>query len=343
MTNTFSIGMIGAGMIAKSHLKCLQKEPRATVTWVCDVNETAARAAAKEFEIPHVATDYKDILADPAVDAVLIATPPFLHAEMFGAALAAGKHVLVEKPLAVTPAQLHEMTVLAAAHPDQLTLDASCRHARLQPKFPFVKGLIDSGKLGQVYHIHHASLGRGTFIEYNKNGAWAMDKKLAGGGPLVDWGVYDLSFHLGILGDTPELTAVQSFTRNDLRDMSQWVAFSDVEQHGAAWLTFTGGLTYYYERGAGVHGETKNDTRINGTKGGLHLRYTSWDTPVIEYFYADPAPQKEELTVDMSQHTGDDNYALAQHFMDCLEGKAKPLMPIARAAKHMEILFKIVG
>ncbi|HOU11653.1 MAG TPA: Gfo/Idh/MocA family oxidoreductase [Anaerolineae bacterium] len=173
MTN-FSIGMIGAGMIAKSHIKCLQKEPRASVTWVCDVNETAARAAAEEFQIPHVSADYKDILADPAVDAVLIATPPFLHAEIFGAALAAGKHVLVEKPLAVTPAQVREMTALAAAHPNQLTLDASCRHARLQPKFPFVKGLIASGKLGQVYYIHHVSLGRGTFIEYNKTarGRW---------------------------------------------------------------------------------------------------------------------------------------------------------------------------
>jgi predicted dehydrogenase len=169
-----------------------------------------------------------------------------------------------------------------------------------------------------------------------------MNKKLAGGGPFADWGVYDLSFHLGLLNDVPELKSLRRFTRNDLRDMSKLVEYSDVEQHGAAWLEFDTGLTYYYERGAGVHVETANETRIYGTKGGLRFQFPSWDSNEVEYFSTEHGePYKHTLPVDMTD-APDDSLAITTHFLNCLDGKEKPLMPVARAAKHMEILFKIL-
>jgi len=67
--------------------------------------------------------------------------------------------------------------------------------------------MVESGELGQVYHVRHRHLMRSTFIEYNPRGSWAHSRKQAGGGPLFDWGSYDLSFHLGVLGDAPELLA----------------------------------------------------------------------------------------------------------------------------------------
>jgi predicted dehydrogenase len=212
----------------------------------------------------------------------------------------------------------------------------------LTRKFQFVKGMIDSGRLGEVYHIHHNHLMRTTFIEYNPNGAWAMNKKLAAGGPFADWGVYDLSFHLGLLNDVPQLKSLHSFTRNDLRDMSKFVEFSDVEQHGAAWLEFDTGLTYYYERGAGVYAEAPNETRLHGTKGGLRFQFPTWDSNVVEFFTTEnDEPRKETLTVDMTG-APDDSLAITTHFLDCLDGRAKPLMTVQLAAKHMEILFRIM-
>jgi len=226
--------------------------------------------------------------------------------------------------------------------PNQIVLEASCRHTRLTRKFQFIKAIIDSGRLGEIYHVHHNHLSRSTFIEWNPSGAWAMNKMLAGGGPFVDWGVYDLSFHLGLLDDVPQLKSLRSFNRNDLRDVSNLVEFSDVEQHGAAWLEFDTGLTYYYERGAGVHGETPNETRLYGTKGGLQFQFTSWDLNEVELFYAESGePRKEVLTIDMTD-APDDDLALSTHFLDCLDGKVQPLMTVQRAAKHMEILFQIL-
>ena len=340
---TYNLGILGAGMYGKVLMRHFQTDARANIVWVNSAREETTRAAAEEFGIRKWSADYREVLADPEVDAVVIATPPYLHAEQLSAALAAGKHVLLEKPMAESLKSVREMVAAVDGAPGQIVLEASCRHTRLTRKFPLIKSIIDSGRLGEIYHIHHNHLGRGTFVEWNPNGAWAMNKQFAGGGPFIDWGVYDLSFHMGLLNDIPKLESLRKFSRNDLRDVSHLVEFSDVEQHGAAWLEFDTGLTYYYERGAGVHGETPNETRIQGTKGGLRFQFPSWDSNEVEFFYSENGePRKELLTVDMSD-APDDSLVLTQHFLDCLDGTAKPMMTVQKAAKHMEILFQILA
>lgn len=338
----YNLGIIGAGMYGKILMRYFQQDERANILWVNSASEGTTKSVADEFGVGKWSLDYRDVLADPTVDAVVIATPPYLHAEQVEAALSAGKHVLLEKPIAESRESLERIVKAVEQAPGQIVLEASCRHTRLTRKFKFIKDIIDSGKIGEVYHIHHNSLSRTTFIEYNPNGAWAMNKKLAGGGPFADRGVYDLSFHLGLLNDVPQLKSIQSFKRNDLRDMSKFVAFSDVEQHGAAWMEFDTGLTYYYENGGGVHAETPNETRLYGTKGGLRFHHYGWDSNEIEFFTTkNDEPIKETFTVDVTG-APEDSHAITTHFLDCLDGKAEPLMPVQLAAKHMEILFKIL-
>ena len=338
----YNLGIIGAGMYGKVLMRFFQQDERANILWVNSASEGTTKSVADEFGVGKWSLDYRDVLADPTVDAVVIATPPYLHAEQVEAALSAGKHVLLEKPIAESGESLGRIVKAVEQAPGQIVLEASCRHTRLTRKFKFIKDIIDSGKIGEVYHIHHNSLSRTTFIEYNPNGTWAMNRKLAGGGPFADRGVYDLSFHLGLLNDVPQLKSIQSFKRNDLRDMSKFVAFSDVEQHGAAWMKFDTGLTYYYENGGGVHAETPNETRLYGTKGGLRFHHYSWDSNEVEFFNVkNSEPRKEIFTIDTTDEP-DDSLAITAHFLDCLDGKAEPLMPVQLAAKHMEILFKIL-
>lgn len=340
--NRYNLGVIGAGMYGKILMRSFRQDERASILWVNSASEETTRSAAEEFGVEKWSLDYRDVLADPAVDAVVIATPPYLHAEQLLAALEAGKHVLLEKPMAESRESVSQIVAAVEQAPDRMVLEASCRHTRLSRKFQFIKSIVDSGRLGEIYHIHHNHLSRMTFIEYNPRGPWAMDRKLAGGGPFIDVGVYDLSFHLGLLDDKPRLKSLQKFNRNDLRDMSKLVDFSDVEQHGAAWLEFDTGLTYYYERGAGVHGETSNETRLHGTKGGLRFQFTSGDSNEVEIFYIEnDKPRKEIVHVDMTE-APDDSLALTTHFLDCLDGKAEPLMTVQLAAKHMDILFRIL-
>jgi predicted dehydrogenase len=342
MPKKFNIAVVGAGMWGQTHISMLQKEKRAAVTWVYDLNPNMAAEAQVKFGVKRVAKDMREMLDDPALDAVVIASPPSSHVAIALDVLHSGKHLLIEKPMAVNREEVIAIVAEAAAHPELVSLEGSCRHTRLNPKFTFIKALIDSGKLGRIYYIHHNHLGQETFVEYNPNGAWAMDKRYAGGGPFIDWGEYDLSFHLGILGDQPQIKAVHAFTITGLRDLSKLAPVVDVEMHGAAYMEFDGDLTYYYERGAGVHGETRNETRLYGTKGGLHFSYTTWESKTITYFHATDKPEKETLTVDMSRHPAHDNMAFVTHFLDCLEGKAQPMMPVSLAAKHLNIVFDLL-
>jgi predicted dehydrogenase len=342
MPEKYNIAVIGTGMWGKTHISMFQEDSRATITWIYDLNPDIAKAAQEKFGVKQVAKDIREILDDPAVDAVVVASPPSSHVPIALDVLRAGKHLVVEKPMAVNREEAAALVAEAASHPELVALEGSCRHTRLNPKFRFVKSLIESGKLGRIYHIHHNHLGQGTFVEYNPNGAWAMDKRYAGGGPLMDWGEYDLSFHLGVLGDRPQLQAVHAFTITGLRDLSKLAPVVNIEMHGAAYMEFSEGLTYYYERGAGVHGETRNETRLYGTKGGLHFSYTTWESNTIEYFHAEEEPEKESLVVDMSKHPSHDNIAFVSHFLDCLEGKAQPLMPVSLAAKHLNIVFNLL-
>jgi predicted dehydrogenase len=105
------IGVIGTG-IGAEHTRALQQVPEAVVTAVCSAQQRRAEATAEAFGIPRATTDYRDLLGDN-VDAVIITTPPALHRQMTLDAVAAGKHVLCEKPLAVTLDEAREM--LAAA------------------------------------------------------------------------------------------------------------------------------------------------------------------------------------------------------------------------------------
>jgi predicted dehydrogenase len=334
-----TVAIVGGGMFGAKHVDCFRGDPRARVKWMGVRSDASLAEWSRDPRVERATRRLEEILGDPEVDAVVVATPPGSHAELALAVLRAGKHLLLEKPLAATRAQAAAVVEEAARRPGQVVLEASCRHARLTPKFPLVKGLVDSGRLGTIYHLHHVMLTPDTFLDWNPRGRWALSRAEAGGGPLFDWGEYDLSFLLGILGDAPALRAVAAFQRGGLRTVA-----GDVEQHAAAFLTFDGGLTLAYERGAGVHGRAGLETRIHGTRGGLRLSYLTWESPELELFCEGPdgRPVREVLTVDMSGHRFDDNVPLVAHFLDCVEGKATPAMPVDLAYKHLDVILRML-
>lgn len=339
-----NIGIIGAGMVAGIHLAGLLKTGRANVLWIADIDKKVLRQKLIKYNIPNGSADYRDILKDDRVEAVIIAAPPFAHFPMAVEAMNAGKHVLLEKPMVVSRAQMNLLVGEVRKHRKLIVLECSARHTHLQPKFHFIKKMIDDGVIGDAFHIHHNHLMRRTFIEYNPRGKWSLKKRLAAGGPFFDWGEYDLAFHLGLFNDVPKLVCIRSFTKNGIKVFPSPSIKSDVEEHGAALMEFDTGLTYYYERGAGVHCEVANETRILGTKGSLRFGYCSWDPPQVELFWVNKnrVEKRTIRKVDMSGHPGD-HPALLNHFFDCLAGKNTPAMPVSLAARHLDILFRILG
>ena len=109
MADQIGIGIIGTGTIAQEHLRALQGAARGKAVAVFDVLGDRAEATARQFDIPAVAASLDDLLGRREVDAVIVCTPPFAHAEPTITALEAGKHVLCEKPFALDPAEAERM------------------------------------------------------------------------------------------------------------------------------------------------------------------------------------------------------------------------------------------
>lgn len=340
----YSIGIIGAGMIAEKHINSFLETKRARISWIADLKEEALIRVKEKYPIERTTTDYMDILNDKNVDAVIICTPPPIHKRVFIDAVEAGKNILVEKPLAMNLSDIDEMIEAEKSHPNLIISDCSARHSRLQPKYKVVKDIIDSGVLGEIYFVHHNCIWRQNRagIEYHPTAKWFLNKAIAGGGPLFDWGIYDLSFHLGVLGDKPELLKVQNvLLKNGLDAVDPGTDIFDVEEHFSANMEFSGGMRYYWERANNANMEADSETRIYGTRGGLKFGFHSWDPAQIIFYDVDNnstgKARKQVIEVDMTNHRGDD-FELAAHYIRVLDGKEKVLMPLALARKHLEII-----
>jgi len=344
--NKLCIGIIGAGMIASSHTQSIIDDGRGEVKWICDMVEPLMKEKMEKFKIPNGTCDYKDILNDPEVDAVIICTPPFTHKRFMIEALEAGKHVLIEKPLSVSPSDLPEMIETASNYPNLIALEASARYSRLSPKFMHIKQMIKDGKLGEIYFIHHTNVAQQNRpgIEYNPGAHWFLDKSKAGGGPLFDWGEYDLAFHLGILESEPKLVKADVLRLNGLDKVPHGAPVFDIEEHSIAMMEFDNGLKYYYETAMNAHMETRCESRIYGTKGGIKVYYTPWESDELEFFYVDEngtgKSQKEIIKLNL-ENAPRQEFEIVRHFIDCCVDGATPLMPVSLVAKHLDILFKL--
>ncbi|MHB1491820.1 MAG: Gfo/Idh/MocA family protein, partial [Cellulomonas sp.] len=138
--------LVGCGVIAPTHVRALrQLEGRAELVTCSDVDPSRATALAEEFGLE--AVDYRDALADPTIDAVVVCTPNGRHAEVGVAALRAGKHVMVEKPMEITVEACDRL--LDAQRESGVFLGVISQH-RFDPAAQLVKEAIDAGELGRL-------------------------------------------------------------------------------------------------------------------------------------------------------------------------------------------------
>lgn len=191
MAKTLKIGVIGAGGISQVHLEGYQKCLQAEIVAVADIIESRAKDKAKTFGIPHVFDNGQDLLAMKDIDAVSICTPNINHKISAVAALQAGKHVLCEKPMAMNAREAQAMIDAAKSARRKLQI---AHNNRFRGDAQFLKRIIESGKIGRPYY------GRALSIRRRGVPSWGVfgQKKLQGGGPLIDIGVHiiDLTWWL---------------------------------------------------------------------------------------------------------------------------------------------------
>ena len=196
---TVRVGIIGAGGISRFHIRGYLATPLAQVVAICDVMPEPAAAVAAEFGIPGVDAGYEALLARPEVDAVSICTPNDSHAPAAIAAARAGKHVLCEKPLALTVAEGEAMLAAAEAAGVCHMINFSKRPI---PGIVMLKALLEAGDLGDVLQIESNYL-QSWLLAPSLGGdprrhVWRLDRRVAGSGALGDLGSHqiDLAHHL---------------------------------------------------------------------------------------------------------------------------------------------------
>lgn len=200
------VAVLGAGSIAQIvHLPILTRMRGVQVAAIADRDAHTARTIAKRFEVPTVATNFEDVLTDD-VDAVVVCTPSNRHEDQVRAALRAGKHVLCEKPLALTPEGVASLLDEPGAH-ERLVV---AMNQRYRPDAVALRQFVSGGELGDVYYLRTGWLNR-----YRPRGrTWRERKATAGGGALMDLGLQMLDLALWTLDyPVPERVSAHMYQR----------------------------------------------------------------------------------------------------------------------------------
>jgi predicted dehydrogenase len=264
--DTIGVGIIGSGGIAlANHLPGFTHCPGAKVVALCDSNSTVLEQARARTGIDAVHADYRELIERKDVHAVVIATPNHVHAPIAKAAVAAGKHVLCEKPLALSHAEAVEMLQAAEA--------AGVRHMtaftyRFVPAMVYVAHLAASGALGRIYHVRVQ-----RFQDWGQRAlGWRQVQALAGSGELGDMLSHRIDFALLLAGPIKRVVAQ---TRRFIDDRSGQP--SDLEDFVGVLADFDNGATGVFEStklatGRGEGGKSPDYCEINGSKKTLVYR-----------------------------------------------------------------------
>ncbi|MBC8101664.1 MAG: Gfo/Idh/MocA family oxidoreductase [Cytophagales bacterium] len=191
-------GILGCGDVAeKKSGPALYRADHSELTAVMRRDRAKAEDFARRHGAKRAYDRVEDLLADREVNAVYIATPPHRHCEQTLLAAQAGKHVLVEKPMALNASECDRM--IAACHEAGVLLHVAY-YRRFYPKFLHAKEVLDRGAIGQVLGARVQVCAR------SENGGWRSDQMISGGGHLVDMGSHRLDMILCLLGDFAEVS-----------------------------------------------------------------------------------------------------------------------------------------
>ncbi|HEY3396788.1 MAG TPA: Gfo/Idh/MocA family oxidoreductase [Armatimonadota bacterium] len=340
------VGVIGAG-IGEYHLAGYESHPQAEVVALCDLDETKLAASAAAHGIPHTFTDYKEMLGLAELDAVSVCVPNFLHAPLVLAALAAGKHVLCEKPLSVDAKTGRKMVDAAKAAKKLFMIQFNNRY---RPEATALKSAVDSGALGEVYFARCGWIRRNGIPGW---GGWFTQKEYAGGGPLIDLAVHMFDLTWWLMGRPQPVSclgATYSKFGPKMEALGPWGAPNvkgkfDVEDMGVGMVRFANGATVHLEASwaSRIEREWCYSTLCGDVAGATLER--QWDrdgddSTAVDKFkifkQAHGAPVDEDVKVAPDPAMG--RLSAVRHFVDSVLNNTPLISPASDGLVMMKIL-----
>jgi predicted dehydrogenase len=316
--------VIGLGRIAGHFMPGVLNTTNSAITGLVSGHRDKAERIAAQYNVPTTSIynyeNFDEIAHNPSIDAVYVALPNSMHAEYTIRAAKAGKHVLCEKPMCTSVADAEAMIAACKVANVRLMIAYRCHY---EPTNLRAIQLIRDGRLGQVQAIESA-------FGFNiAPGEWRLDKKLAGGGPLYDVGIYSLNACRYLTGEEPEhISAYASTIDHDGR-------FNQVEENDSWTMRFPSGIvascaTTY---GANMAGYFK----VYGSKGWLQVD----NAFVYEGLHLRAQIGKDTLDEPNPARDPSHFQAEAEHFSHCIQNNLQPQSPGEEGLRDMKYIAEI--
>jgi predicted dehydrogenase len=315
--------LIGCGLIGRKRLNSLRP---AQLSVACDLDLSRAEALVADAGHGRATTEVDDALNDPAVDAVIVSTLNASLGPIARQAIAARKHVLVEKPAGISVAEIDELIALSAEKGVQVRVGYN---HRFHPSLLRARQLVDSGVLGPLMFIR-GRYGHGGRLGYDRE--WRGDPKVSGGGELIDQGVHLIDLAGWFLGT---FTEVEGHVATYYWDMP-------VDDNAFLNLRTAAGQTAWLHVSCS---EWKNlfSFELYGRAGKLHIEGLggSYGLERLSYYKMLPQMGPPETTI-WEYPRGDDSWALEMDtFLEDIKEARTPVPGLDEARKALEVVEKI--
>lgn len=328
MNEMVRIGVVGCGSVmSRCYMKLawsLRADGVAEVVAACDIKEEKRGFVREEFGISNFTTDYRELVNSDEVDAVLVLTSMLEHGPIAREALKAGKHVLVEKPMSVTLEEAAGLVELASTSPGHLVC---APHVVLSPTYQAIWRHIHRGDIGKV-HLARARYGwAGPW--------WEQWYYRAGGGPLFDLGVYNVTSLTGWLGPVRRVMAMTG-TAIPERVVDDELISVDQEDNYQILLDFGGALFASVTTGFSMQRYRSPAIEVYGGEGTIQMMGDDWAPEGYELWQNSVGAWQIFDETDRNWPWTDG----LRHLVECIREDREPVMTPEHAYHVLEVMVR---
>lgn len=325
------VAILGGGFITDIHMESYHRfVPDAIVTAVYTRKAEKAKAFADKYHIPEWYDDVDTLLKKADCDVIDICLPNYLHAEATLKAAAAGKHIIIEKPLSVTLEEADKM--IAACKKAGVKL-MYAEELCFAPKYERVRHMVKEGAIGEIYMLKQAEKHSGPHSD------WFYDVDLAGGGVLMDMGCHGIGWFRWMLNNSKAVSVYA--TMNTVLHKAR----TKGEDNSVVIIEFENGIIGVVENSWAKHGGMDDRSEVHGTGGVVYADLFMGNSAVSYskhgYGYA---MEKADTTVGWSFTVFEEAFNQGyphelQHFIDCVKNNKQPVVTGEDGRAVLEIIY----
>jgi predicted dehydrogenase len=332
MTKT-KVALLGSGFIADIHIESYHRfVPEAEVVAVYTRDAQRAEAFARKHGIARYFSDLRQAITQSGCEVVDICLPNFLHAQAVLAAAAAGKHVIIEKPLCLTLEEADQIIAACkAANRKLMYAEELC----FAPKYERVRKLVREGAIGEIYHLRQCEKHSGPHSD------WFYNAEQSGGGALMDMGCHGLAWFRWMLGGRPKALSVYAQMQGGLLHKGR----TRVEENSLCIVEFESGAIGVAENSWAKHGGMDDRVEVYG-KGGVVYADLFMGNSALTYsekgygYAMEKAGSTKGWTFTIFEEAFNQGYPQElRHFIQCVREDQQPVVTAEDGRAVLELMY----